>query len=347
MEQINVEKKRIEYIDLMKGICISLVVVYHCGIVFKDTYKIYNDCLMMFILPLYFFISGLFFNEKEDFKSFLQKKINNLLFPYLFFSSFILIVNFFIQKYPVGSIGKYLFFCFLEPYNYPLWFLRSLFIVHILYYFLCISIKNINYRILVCFLLSIITWLLAPYLKNHINIFSTIILLHLNILSSIFVLPFISIADWCRNKGLLSFNIPLKLKICGFFFSLILLLNFSTPNLNLLNAQFSDNLFFFYISSISGIFCVLFFSSFFNKIPLFSYIGRYSLIVLGVHAILIMILRYLLPNLQSSVLAIIILGSAPVYIFFFKTFFPYFTAQKPLCQYINGKFFFRKKKINI
>mgnify|MGYP005961118439 CR=1 FL=1 len=52
---INNRKKRIEYIDLMKGICISIVVLYHCDALFYGAYQSYNNYLQIFRMPLYFF----------------------------------------------------------------------------------------------------------------------------------------------------------------------------------------------------------------------------------------------------------------------------------------------------
>lgn len=54
-------KQRIEYIDLMKGVCITLVVMFHSGITFHD--NLIDPMLRVFRMPLYFFLSGLFFQK--------------------------------------------------------------------------------------------------------------------------------------------------------------------------------------------------------------------------------------------------------------------------------------------
>ena len=71
------EKKRIEYIDLMKGICITMVILLHCGF-FEGKLALINEYLKIFRMPLYFFLSGLFFKTYGGFSSFTIKKINNL-----------------------------------------------------------------------------------------------------------------------------------------------------------------------------------------------------------------------------------------------------------------------------
>lgn len=66
------ESKRIEYIDLMKGICIVLIILMHCDI--KSSNERLNDMLADFRVPLYFFLSGLFFKEYDGFIDFCIRK---------------------------------------------------------------------------------------------------------------------------------------------------------------------------------------------------------------------------------------------------------------------------------
>ncbi len=53
------EKQRIEFIDLAKGLCISLVVLFHIHS-FETTTE---TALRFFRMPLYYFLSGIFFRE--------------------------------------------------------------------------------------------------------------------------------------------------------------------------------------------------------------------------------------------------------------------------------------------
>ena len=52
------QKKRIEYIDLMKGVCITLVVLLH--VIWTFNIDIVDNVLSNIRMPLYFFLSGLF-----------------------------------------------------------------------------------------------------------------------------------------------------------------------------------------------------------------------------------------------------------------------------------------------
>lgn len=134
MEQAS---NRIAWVDLLKGIAILWLVVYHM--------HIFDG--MRSPVSLFFFLSGLFFSEGKSFGSFISKKAKALLVPLLFF--FVLGV--------VASALK----CLLqgESYSFPslwlfatlipadaavtnpigvgaIWFLVSLFEIYVIYYVL-------------------------------------------------------------------------------------------------------------------------------------------------------------------------------------------------------------------
>ena len=54
------EKTRIAYIDLLKGVCIVLIVAIHCNL-FSEERKVAPALTAMRVVPLFFFLSGLFF----------------------------------------------------------------------------------------------------------------------------------------------------------------------------------------------------------------------------------------------------------------------------------------------
>ena len=81
---------RIEWIDIAKGIGIILVIAGHCF------YLGYSYPLYAFHMPLFFFLSGLLFKDKnEGFVDFLKSKTNSLMRPWLiilFISSLVCLV---------------------------------------------------------------------------------------------------------------------------------------------------------------------------------------------------------------------------------------------------------------
>ena len=79
------KKKHIDYIDLAKGFCIILVVLYHV----MGHFNIKDNCITLglqsFRIPLYFILSGLFYKSYEGFVGFLKRKINKLAIPFVAF----------------------------------------------------------------------------------------------------------------------------------------------------------------------------------------------------------------------------------------------------------------------
>ena len=74
--------KRIEYIDIAKGIGILLVVMGHndFGLVSPFFYKF----IYAFHMPLFFFVSGMFFKAELPFLTVLRRRFDTLLKPYIF-----------------------------------------------------------------------------------------------------------------------------------------------------------------------------------------------------------------------------------------------------------------------
>lgn len=77
-------KKRVQWIDMAKGIGLILVMYGH--IQFRP-YPFYV-WLCSFHMPLFFFLAGITFQvrQEEKFFSFFKKKVKALLIPYMIFS---------------------------------------------------------------------------------------------------------------------------------------------------------------------------------------------------------------------------------------------------------------------
>lgn len=129
---------RIQFIDLAKGVCIFLVVMYHVGIDIP-----YLDIIRM---PLYFILSGLFFKEYTGFGDFLIRKTNKILIPFV---AFYLLGCLCYYALEIAFPGTYqaeegflnIFTTSHHVFNTPVWFLLCLFWVSILFY-LCILISH-------------------------------------------------------------------------------------------------------------------------------------------------------------------------------------------------------------
>lgn len=132
------ENKRIEYIDLLKGFAILWIVWWHtCHPAFIDPY---------YHVPLFFFISGIFF-KPYPFTVFIKKKIKSLLVPFIFFYLVSYIYRMGVHIWDNRTLAGFPWLNILDVFkcmpngdylwvNVPLWFLLCLFNVTIIYYFI-------------------------------------------------------------------------------------------------------------------------------------------------------------------------------------------------------------------
>lgn len=75
---------RVKSLDVAKGIGIVLVVVGHIHSQFHIDLQPAYRVITLFHVPLFFFISGIFYNEMTPLGSFVRKKFVRLFIPYLF-----------------------------------------------------------------------------------------------------------------------------------------------------------------------------------------------------------------------------------------------------------------------
>lgn len=86
------KKKQIEWINILRGLAIILIVLGH-AIGYSKKLNILTIYLSSFYVPLFFFISGYLHNEdkKEKLNVFCKRKAKRILIPYLVFASISLI----------------------------------------------------------------------------------------------------------------------------------------------------------------------------------------------------------------------------------------------------------------
>lgn len=129
-------KKRVEHIDIAKGISILLVALNHSHfIAFAENFS-YR--MSIFRMPLFFFMGGVFFSYAAEYKAFIARRADALLKPYIVVAFCVTAVMFVLE----GS-GKLRLFRFaytngtiLENPWLPMWFLPHLFAVHLFSYFI-------------------------------------------------------------------------------------------------------------------------------------------------------------------------------------------------------------------
>lgn len=134
-----VERK--DYIDVVKAIGIILMTMGHVSFGSE-----FNQWIAGFHMPLFFFVSGYLFNDKNsDTKKYLINKCQTLLLPYITFG-FVNLVIWCVLNNDIQCCNmiKHLFFINTEGMEIsgPLWFLSALFISSIILFYINRFIKN-------------------------------------------------------------------------------------------------------------------------------------------------------------------------------------------------------------
>ncbi len=133
-------ENRFQFVDAAKGLGILIIVYTHiCG-----------DCceplrfLFCFHVPLFFFLSPMFFKMYDSGLEFLRRKVNTILLPFI--GMYVVSYAFyFAKKALIGSIQNFTWLDFFngdQMFNIPLWFLLSLFWMQAIFYVLNKVVKS-------------------------------------------------------------------------------------------------------------------------------------------------------------------------------------------------------------
>ena len=162
--------KRIDYIDYLKGLSIIWVVWYH------TVHPWFVD--FSFRMPLFFLASGIFF-KIVDIRTYVQKKTNQLIVPFVFFS-LIYYLYLIIQTWlAYGSLRSFDFGCILGVFELhtgyesftvdpPLWFICALFCQQIITWIL---VKTLRRRWLVAVTAIVISAIGVIYMHGIPTLF--------------------------------------------------------------------------------------------------------------------------------------------------------------------------------
>ena len=169
------EKKRIEYIDAIRGFGILLMLMGHIGFGRKFDYYIHA-----FHMPLFFFLSGYFYSEasiNKTWKDYVERKFKTLILPYGVFGIINYLVWIMLQLRAGNKFGLFNPLLRLISFNHEglpiagaLWFLTSLFFMDIIYFalnkysksMLSLSISVASIALIGCLWTKLIPWRM-PY----------------------------------------------------------------------------------------------------------------------------------------------------------------------------------------
>ena len=141
-----VATKRIGYVDIAKGIGIILVVMGHNDFALISPFA--HKLIYSFHMPMFFFMSGMFFKPDVPFWSFLQNRFNRVLKPFVAILLLIYFASISFSKVSLVMATKRLFKAMYANGHYldwvQLWFLPHLFIVSLFAYFFFKAVKRID-----------------------------------------------------------------------------------------------------------------------------------------------------------------------------------------------------------
>lgn len=328
--------RRIAYIDFMKCLCIMLIVMYHIDHgFFNDLLPGLNDALQAFRLPMYYFISGIFFKLYDGFADFTRRKVNNILVPFVFFIVLVFVVRA-LEAVLCRIVGSDLvtvsfsdlvgpFYLRYWPVTTPLWFLLSLFWVNMMFYLLQQWIKPWWGVLAVAVAISVVGYILG---ENKVY-------LPLMLDSSMVALPYFILGWGLKRLGTVEASrwdrwgllVLLIVALPVYYMSEFMNLHFMVlpPYWKL------------YLLPFMAITALFWACKSLPRIPVFCHYGRYSLIILGTHPLFFLPLRSLLilrggmePGIQLT-LVVFVLTMALEWptIWLLKTYAPRFTAQEP------------------
>lgn len=346
------QKKRIEYIDCIKGFCILWVVTIHLGENLPDW------IMVPYRMPLFFFMSGIFFSYKP-FKPFLIRKINTLIIPLLFFL-FIPFCIHFLREIILPNITP-IFSKVSPPYTYKLigqittltnvyneyvnepfrlnsvlWFLLALFNIQIIFYGLKTFFKQTYTLAILSVLLTIIGEIC---IQNNINgLFFIPVSLRFFMYYTFGSLFGKRLIDFITSRQ----NAKKIIFICLPILIVITFLDFSTSSYYIQKLDSTIRTFLFIPVAF------VFFKEFYH-LRIFKpiiFFGKNSLIILGIHRILFWLFMFIVfkfrPDIQNSAIQTSYPFYACMFIFtcsigyfailFFNKYFPYFVAKKDLIK---------------
>lgn len=287
----NTKQERNRIIDMLKGIAVILVIYGH---LLEGRYCWPFIMLTEFHLPLFIFVSGLFFEHSYEKykKGFIWQKVKGLLFPYIVWSAVAFAVNALLlwKAGQANEIGQEFLSIFL--YARSVWFLIVCFLMEIMAY-LCMLLAKNKMSLFMAFMLFV--WGICLLVKP-IALFS--------IYRGQWLLPYFLLGVLLSDQKRIFTGIhklenwSLLKKIFAFFLTLFmfLFLTFAFMRPELFDSfygkfevvvPFTGYYFIFYVLGLAGILLSLFLSILLEKVKgVSSYLqacGKYSIDVYVIH----------------------------------------------------------------
>ena len=296
---------RIEWIDIAKGIGIILVIAGHCFCLG------YSYPLYAFHMPLFFFLSGLLFKDKnEGFVDFFKSKTNSLMRPWLI----ILFISFLVclaipqwrNEITLTAVLSDLYTANTNVFqNSSLWYLVCFYFMLIIFYFVS-KIK----RTAVSAIIFIIIAIGLLWIKEMLNLSNLPFQrLPFKIDSALIALVFFYVAYLYKDKILSFMKGKANLLLVVFIVVVTAILSVYNGGANINALIFGKIRLLYYPVALLGIASVCLLSQWISssnakKVKfIISFFGRNSLIIFGFQGLLIRLYLLLFNNIESLSMA--------------------------------------------
>lgn len=273
------EKKRVHYVDIAKGLLIILVVLHHIPQLEmnKSTAMQNVDNLSVlyisFFMPAFFVLTGMCSNFSKPFKIFIKKKFYSIMIPAFCLGFISMWINLIFSG--VTDIREYckLGFRTFILYGGTYWFLSALFIANNIYWLIKNKITNMVYKYLLL-VFCLIVGVVFQYCHIHD---------YWHVSQALVLVIFLNIGELFRKYGLnLKKGTIAFLSYIGLL-TLLLALNMNVPYIT---AHVNLSIFelpVFLLLSILGSVSIIVFSKVIEKKSVLEGLGKQSLVIYGLH----------------------------------------------------------------
>lgn len=300
-------KKRVGYFDLAKGVLMIFIVMIHMGGV---GVHIYPEFVWMFNLPAFFIISGYFFKPEESFGKFTKHKIQQLLIPYIvcLIPVFLYVIAWAFLKDTSINYS----YSNRSVHNDPSWFIFSLFIIFLEYYFIR-KIHNVYIQFGIVILLA----LAGTYLPSDG--------IDIKVLNAMQYLIYFWIgAKWRELKwDNIIFNKVLA-AVCFIIFAVLSIFYSISSEYE----TFIKSSPLYFIGALSGTIVLLHFCRYFDHVPLINYIGEASLVFLMFHQYILFLTARGLHITNPGIMLISTLAILFPIAYISRRYFPWLVGRK-------------------
>lgn len=299
-----VEKKRIDWIDTLRGIAMFFVVWGHN----QKNGTFIRKYIYSFHMPMFFFISGLTFGDADQlpFNVFIKKKIKGLIVPYLALN----VICYFLRMiyYYAGIIGKFDYLRNFLGIFYssnrilpipcgPSWFLVSLLLVDVIFYFFKRNTKSdfeLGMACTICAIISYVNSICEWQIRSPFHFEAVLMGVMFYYLGYLFI------------KHIKKFDFILKDKMRMLTYGLVfggagVVIQYFNRRVSM-DGNLYGSISLFFASSLSTIFgLILFVNLFMKKSRFFKTVGQNTIFYLGYHYNLItLVLLNFYPKLFNS-----------------------------------------------